>query len=70
MIKIYLLLGTSLVVWWLRRCAPNAEAEVWSLVSTLRSHMLHSVALKKKSTYCSKNVNHYLCLQGVIVVLQ
>ena len=49
-IKIYLLLGSSLVVRWLRLCAPNAEAEVWSLVSTLRSHMLHSAALKNKQT--------------------
>ena len=40
----------SLVVRWLRLCAPNAEAEVWSLVSTLRSHMLHSAALKNKQT--------------------
>ena len=42
------LLGTSLVVQWLRLHTSNAGAQVWSLVQEVRSHRLHYTAKKKK----------------------
>ena len=45
------LYGTSLVVRCLRLCTLNAGEQVCSLVGELRSHMLHSVAKKKKKKF-------------------
>ena len=41
-----MLIGTSLVVWWLRLHLPMPEAQVQPLVGELRSHMLCGQKIK------------------------
>ena len=49
-------LGTSLVVQWLRLCPPVQGVWVWSLVGVLRSHMPGGQKTKKvkQKQYCNK----------------
>ena len=41
-------LGASLVVHWLRLCAPKVEAQIQSVVGELRSHLPCTVAKTKE----------------------